>query len=140
MKVASGVNTPTDSDSYYAGRCSELTMLDQTRALPSATGGLIRRRDASVEELLWSLDYLEREAESFSAKRVAEMRPEAEEIAHAMGEATYHTQLEALTNQHDVMLARIAAVEQRPVLWVQSTRLYRRILKDVNKKLFGRSL
>ncbi len=115
-------------------------MLDQTRAIPSKTGSLIRRRDASADELLWSLEYLEREADQFSAKRLAELGPEAQELEHAMGEATYHTQLEALTHQRDVILARIAAVEQRPVLWVRSTRLYRRILKDVNKKLFGRSL
>jgi hypothetical protein len=140
MKVASGVNTPPDSESYYAGRCSELTMLDQTRAVPSAKGSLIRRRDASAEELLWALDYLEREAGQFGAKRIAELNPEAEELSHAMGEATYHTQLEALTHQHDDVLGWIANVERHPVLWIQSTRLYRRILKDVNKKMFGRSL
>lgn len=140
MKVAAGVNTPNDSDSYFAGRSSELTMLDQTRALPSANGSLIRRRRASVEQLRWALSFLDSAAPQFSAKRVAELRTDADAIDRALADPTYASRARELTAARAVTLSRIDAVQQEPLLWVQSTRLYRRILNDLNKKMFGRSV
>lgn len=136
MKVASGVNSPDEKEMKRLDKISMTNLLDQTKKVPISKNKIVQRKNLTANEMIKAVSVLEENAPELVEVRVVEMRQELGQLAKAMGKATYKTQLEALRHQYEELEVHIVSLQAYPVLWVQSSKLHRRLLKDLRKKLF----
>ena len=135
MGTVLGVGTPHTTDEYDTDWV-ETGLLYQKHRVPDLQGGFVAVHDLNAEQIIELLKHFDEHAEKFAHVHMLAMIPKVYELSETIEESTSRNQKNALIWQRQVLQTRIQRMEAHPVLWIRSTPLYLKLLKDLALKAF----